>query len=223
MRGGDYWSFWDADFLIVVDECYHEVLGETVVDLLPEYPHLMIMRSFSKAFGLAGLRVGYGMASTSICDYLVRVAQSYSVNRIAQAAALAAIEDVESARARIATVCAEREWLAKELGGLGYRVAASGDQFFCWSRRVLGDGHRPSWLRNCENPRYLWRILADIKGLDESWFRITLGQPEENRALLEVLSRLLGVDSSRDSDGVLVSARRGLLEFLGCGFSGSCG
>ena len=69
---------------------------------------------------------------------------------------------------------------------------------FCWSRRVLGDGHRPRWLRNCENPRYLWRIFGGYQGLDESWFRITIGQPDENRALLEVFRRLSGVDSSRD-------------------------
>ena len=180
-----------ADFLVVVDECYHEFLGETVVDLLPEYPKLMIMRSFSKAFGLAGLRVGYGMASTSICDYLVRVAQSYSVNRIAQAAALAAIEDVESARARIATVCAEREWLAKELGGLGYRVAASATNFLLVSACAWGRASAEVVAELRESKIFV-ADFGGYQGLDESWFRITIGQPEENRALLEVLSAVVG-------------------------------
>ena len=126
-----------TDCLVVVDECYHEFLGETVVDLLPQYPHLMILRSFSKAFGLAGLRIGYAMASPAFCDYLMRVAQSYSVNRVAQAAAVAAIEDVASARAKIAEVCQRRGALAAALTGLGYLVAPSATNFLLVSTAPL--------------------------------------------------------------------------------------
>ena len=175
-----------ADFLVVVDECYHEFLGETVVDLLPMYPHLMIMRSFSKAFGLAGLRVGYAMASATFCDSLMRVAQAYSVNRIAQAAALAAIEDVDSARARIAEVCRQRAVLAEALMRLGYRVAASSTNFLLVSSAPLNrtSGAVVGHLR--KSNIYV-ADFAGYSGLDSTWFRVTIGQPNENHAMLTAL------------------------------------
>ena len=178
-----------SDFLVVVDECYHEFLGETVVDLLPKYPQLMIMRSFSKAFGLAGLRVGYAMASPEFCDYLTRVAQSYSVNRIAQAAAQAAIEDPSFAQQKIREVCEQRTLLAQALTGLGYKVANSATNFLLVSGAPLGktSGEIAGHLR--KSNIYV-ADFAGYCGLDESWFRVTIGLPEENRALLAGL-RLL--------------------------------
>lgn len=178
-----------ADFLVIIDECYYEFLGETIVDLLPKYPHLMIMRSFSKAFGLAGLRVGYAMASTNFCDYLMRVAQSYSVNRIAQAAALAAIEDVESARRKIEEVCQRRGQLATALKGLGYHVAPSATNFVLASSapRGLTSGEVVAHLR--KSNIYV-ADFAGFAGLDATWFRVTIGQPEEISTLLSSLKAL---------------------------------
>ena len=176
-----------ADFLVVVDECYYEFLGETIVDLLPKYPHLMILRSFSKAFGLAGLRVGYAMASASFCDFLMRVAQSYSVNRIAQAAALAAIQDVESARLKIAEVCRLRGELAAALRELGFKVADSATNFLLVSAGKLTSREVVAQLR--KSNIYV-ADFAGYSGLDRSWFRVTIGQPAENQGLLDVLTQL---------------------------------
>ena len=178
-----------ADFLVVVDECYHEFLGETVVDLLPQYPNLMIMRSFSKAFGLAGLRVGYAMASANFCDYLTRVAQSYSVNRIAQAAALAAIEDVDSALAKIKEVCQRRGLLAEALAELGYRVAPSATNFLLVSAAPL-QRTSGSVVAHLRKSNIYVADFAGYSGMDNSWFRVTIGQPDENQALVTALSSL---------------------------------
>ena len=172
-----------ADFLVVIDECYYEFLGETVVDLLPQYPHLMILRSFSKAFGLAGLRVGYAMASPTFCDYLMRVAQSYSVNRIAQAAALAAIEDVESARQKIQGVCEQRALLADALTQLGYRVAHSATNFLLVSAAPL-NRTSAAVVGHLRKSNIYVADFAGYSALDSTWFRITVGRPEENQALL---------------------------------------
>ena len=82
------------DCLVVVDECYYEICQETVADLIDHYPHLIVLRSFSKSFGLAGLRVGYGLANATLVDYLYRAAQLFPVNKLAIAAALAALQDL---------------------------------------------------------------------------------------------------------------------------------
>jgi histidinol-phosphate aminotransferase len=175
-----------ADFLVVVDECYYEFLGETVVDLLPKYEHLMIMRSFSKAFGLAGLRVGYAIASPSFCDYLMRVAQSYSVNRIAQAAAQAAIEDPEWARRKIQAVCEQRSILAAALTGLGYRVAQSATNFLLVSSAPL-NRTSSAVVAHLRRSNIYVADFAGYSGLDSTWFRITIGEPEEIRAVIDAL------------------------------------
>ncbi|HEY3743914.1 MAG TPA: histidinol-phosphate transaminase [Bryobacteraceae bacterium] len=177
-----------ADFLVVIDECYHEFLGETVVDLLPQYPHLMILRSFSKAFGLAGLRVGYSMASAEFSDYLMRVAQSFSVNRIAQAAAEAAIEDVAWARQKIQDVIAQRTLLATALKGLGYHVANSATNFLLVSAAPLNRTSKAVATHLRKSNIYV-ADFAGYSGLDPTWFRVTIGQPEENQALLRTLEQ----------------------------------
>jgi histidinol-phosphate aminotransferase len=176
-----------SDFLVVIDECYYEFLGETIVDLLPKYPHLMIMRSFSKAFGLAGLRIGYSMASPTFCDHLMRVAQSYSVNRIAQAAAQAAIEDAEAARQKIRLVCEQRVLLATALAGLGYRVAKSATNFLLVSSAPLNRTSSAVTAHLKRSSIYV-ADFAGYSGLDSTWFRVTIGRPEENQALLSALS-----------------------------------
>ena len=179
-----------ADFLVVIDECYHEFLGETVVDLLPKYPHLMIMRSFSKAFGLAGLRVGYAMASMEFCGYLMRVAQAYSVNRIAQAAALAAVEDVESAFQKIAGVCQRRGELATALTEMGFQVTPSATNFLLVSTAPLNRKSSEVVAHLRESNIYV-ADFAGYSGLDASWFRVTIGQPEEIGALVKSLANFM--------------------------------
>ena len=85
----------EVDCIVVVDECYYEFCQETVIDLVDQYPNLVVLRSFSKSFGLAGLRVGYGIANETIIDYLYRVAKPFSVNAIALAAAVVAFIQLE--------------------------------------------------------------------------------------------------------------------------------
>jgi len=178
-----------TDFLVIVDECYYEFFGATVVDLLPKYPHLMIMRSFSKAFGLAGLRIGYAMASPEFSDYMTRVAQSYSVNRMAQAAALAAIEDQAFARQKIAEVCEQRGLLATALRELGYKVADSATNFLLVSTAPLGRTSGEVAGHLLKSNIYV-ADFAGYGGLDRTWFRITIGRPEEIQALLAALRQL---------------------------------
>ena len=174
-----------ADFLVVVDECYFEFYGHTVLDLLPKYPHLLVLRSFSKAFGLAGLRIGYGIASTELCDYMTRVAQSFSVNRIAQAAALAALEDRLYAEGKIAEACRERDRLAAALTKLGFLVMPSQTNFVL-ARGTESSARMAARLR--EQHRIYVSDFGGYQGLEDGWFRVSVGQPHENDLLLKALA-----------------------------------
>lgn len=179
-----------ADFLVVVDECYHEFLGETVVDLLPKYPHLLILRSFSKAFGLAGLRVGYALATVEHIDYLHRVAQSYSVNRMAHAAAIAAMDDVEWARVKIAEICAERDRIAAALREMGLQPHETRTNFVLVNCKASGKTSTEIATALREQKIHVLDF-AGYPGLDGYSFRITVGQPHENEAALRAIKALL--------------------------------
>lgn len=183
-------KFLDAlDCLVVVDECYFEFHGETVLDLLPKYPHLFVMRSFSKAFGLAGLRVGYGIGTLQICDYLTRCAQSYSVNRLAQAAAIAALDDIRYATAHIAMVKVERERMREELTRLGFHVYPSATNFLLVNSR--GAGKTSTAIADALRERGVFVAdFAGFPGLDEYSLRITIGTRDENQLLLKRLTAL---------------------------------
>jgi histidinol-phosphate aminotransferase len=179
-----------VDCLVVVDECYHEFHGETVVDLLPKYPHLLILRSFSKAFGLAGLRVGYSLSTAEHCGYLHRVAQSYSVNRMAHAAAIAALDDESWAREKIAGICAERDRIGIELQKIGFIAHPTRTNFVLASSKPIGKtATEVAGSLKAKNIHVT--NFAGYPGLDDYAFRITVGRPPENDAALNHLRQMV--------------------------------
>lgn len=109
--------------LVVLDEAYHDFVDDPEfpdgVALLGRYPRLIVLRTFSKIAALAGLRVGYAVAAREVIERLDRVRAPYNVNRVGQAAALAALEDVEHAARTRAVVLEERAFLARGLARLG--------------------------------------------------------------------------------------------------------
>lgn len=108
------------DGLLVVDEAYVDFGGETAAPLLQDYQNLIIVRTFSKSYGLAGMRVGFAMADAGIIGILDRVRDAYNLDRVAQAAALAAFEDVEYFEEQRLKVIATREATLAELDCLGW-------------------------------------------------------------------------------------------------------
>ncbi len=99
--------------LVIVDEAYSEFAGVTATRLLDTYSNLVVTRTFSKAYGLAGLRVGYAMAHPAIIADLRRLASPKSVNALAQVAAMAALEDQEYLRWYLAEVDAAKRLMAE--------------------------------------------------------------------------------------------------------------
>ena len=108
------------DGLLVVDEAYIDFGGETAIPLLKDYQNLIVVRTFSKTFGLAGMRVGYALAAHSIIGMLVRVRDAYNLDRVAQAAALAAFEDEAYFEIKRQKVIETRESTRSRLDALGW-------------------------------------------------------------------------------------------------------
>jgi histidinol-phosphate aminotransferase len=132
----DLIPFLDAapkDTLVVLDEAYAEYVDapgyQDSLALRKKYPNLVVLRTFSKIFGLAGLRVGYGLARPELVEYIDRVRAPFNVNHVAQAAATAALDDVEHVARSRALVLEERPLLAAGLAELGAQVVPSQGNF----------------------------------------------------------------------------------------------
>jgi histidinol-phosphate aminotransferase len=175
--------------LVVIDEAYREYAAAAdfpdTVALLGEFPNLIVVRTFSKAHGLAALRVGYAIARPAIVEGLGRVKMPYSVNLLAQKAAVAALEDQEHLRRTLRLNGEEKTSLAAALDRLGCRVLPSEANFLCFAPPAAAGEICEAVLRD----GVIVRSLAHF-GLPE-WIRVSVGKPEENAHFLEALGRQL--------------------------------
>jgi len=114
------------DVLVVVDEAYREfsdpALGDPVKDLIGRFPNVVVTRTFSKAYGLAGLRSGYAVADPSVIEQLDKVLLAFSVNMLAQAGALAALDVLDEIQVLVDSLLAERERVVETLRAQGAEV-----------------------------------------------------------------------------------------------------
>jgi len=177
------------DVLVVLDEAYNEYLERTQqansAAWIAEHPNLLVSRTFSKAYGLAGLRVGYGIADSTVADMLNRVRQPFNVNSIAQDAALAALADTayveESARLNRSGL----EQLARGLSALNVGFAPSHGNFL-----LVQVGDATAVYEQLLRRGVIVRPVASY-GLPEH-LRVTVGLAAENKRFLEALRAVLG-------------------------------
>jgi len=175
--------------LVVLDEAYAEWADDpafpNAVALLRRHPNLVVLRTFSKIYGLAGLRVGYAVAEPEIISCLNQVREPYPVDRLAQAAAEAVLEDEAYRRAAFQNNLEGRVFLGEQLTEMGLRHLPTQANFILVN---LGQPAAEVAQRLLEHgviirPGGLWRLPA--------WARITIGTPEENVQLLAALSAVL--------------------------------
>jgi histidinol-phosphate aminotransferase len=171
--------------LVVVDEAYQEFVDApgvgTAVRLLDRYPNLVVTRTFSKAYALAGLRIGYLLADAGVVDVLERLRESFNVNGLAQVAALAALADADHLEAVCRWTRAERQWLSGELSSRGYRVLPSQTNFILLE---LSEDAAPL-ERHLFERGVIVRPMGGY-GLGHT-VRISLGTRAENERLLAAL------------------------------------
>ncbi len=177
--------------LLIVDEAYVEFAGEidrySAVSLVEKYPNVGVIRTFSKAYGLAGLRIGYGIFPKWLCDAILRVKLPFSVNILAEKAAIAALEDRFFLEETLKTVAEGRTYLLESLKNLGCRVFPSLGNFVMFSPPIDARDVFDALLTR----GIIVRPLASY-GLNQM-LRVSVGRKDENRmfirALKEVLSR----------------------------------
>jgi len=178
-----------ADVVVALDEAYREFVTDPDVPdgltLLAEFPNLVVLRTFSKAYGLAGLRVGYAIAGDPAVAAALRQTQvPFAVTSIAQAAALASLEPAAEKELleRVAAIAAERDRVLAGLRQLGYDVPPS-QANFVWL--PLGDA-TVDWAAGCEQRKVIVRPFAGAGA------RVTIGTPEENDRFLAAAGELAG-------------------------------
>jgi len=174
--------------VVVVDEAYFEYVEESAypdsIAWLARYPNLICARTFSKIYGLAGLRVGYGVSSPTVADLLNRVRQPFNVNSIAQAAALAALDDsahLDEAR-RVNTDGMQQ--LVKGFEQLGLAYIPSAGNFVCVE---VGEAGRV--YENLLRAGVIVRPVANY-GMPRH-LRVTVGLVNENQRFLDALKKIL--------------------------------
>jgi len=182
-------AFLDAlprELIVIIDEAYYEFvadqLGDSVHDL--SHPGLVISRTFSKAYGLAGCRAGYAIADAEIVGLVSRFREPFNVNMLAQVAAVAALDDGRWVMARVADTNGERLRLESALDALGLLGGVS----FC-NFVLLRHKNCAEILRRLEDRGIIPRPLAPYGMVD--YLRISVGTAEENGEFLQALNAIL--------------------------------
>jgi histidinol-phosphate aminotransferase len=180
--------------VVVLDEAYYEfalyfaalrkINYSSSLEYVRQGASVMVLRTFSKAHGLAGLRVGYGLGPAELLGYCARMRNTYSVSSVAQAAALAAIDDCDHIQHVVENNAAQSRVLAQGLSGLGYRVVPTSANFlYCdlsedaavFANRLQDEGVAVRPLGSWGAPNCI---------------RVTIGMPEQNQGFLQAARKV---------------------------------
>lgn len=174
--------------IVVVDEAYIDFSKqESMAQMVQQYPNLVVLQTFSKAFGLAGIRLGVAISSPQIIDYMLRVKAPYNINKLTADTALKAFDNKELLRFNIEAILDQREYVAEQLGH-----AEAVEKVYPSSANYL--------LFKIKNAKEIYEKLAK-KGiivryrghepLCEDCLRVTIGMPDENVRFLRALKEIL--------------------------------
>jgi len=175
--------------LVLVDEAYVEFADYSAVSLLDKFENLIVLRTFSKAFGLAGLRLGYGAANSDVATALSKKAQQpYPVNSIALKMGLKLLANIDIMKKAWKQLKVERETLIKELNGInGVKAFDSQANFVLFQTSKQSSEVYRGLLSRCVFVKNLGNVLHL-----QNCFRTTVGLPEMNAKLLKALKEIYG-------------------------------
>lgn len=175
-----------TDALIMVDEAYGEFGGKSMIPYLDDHPNLIVLKTFSKAYSLAGVRLGYVMANPTIIQEFIKVRQPYSVDAVSQAIGTAVYQNRALLQPGIDNIIVERAKLIKALNGLpGIEVFPSDANFILIRIPNAGQVWDDLYQRGI-----LVRDFSKAPGLEDC-LRITVGTEQENKRLIEALRDIL--------------------------------
>lgn len=171
--------------ICVIDEAYMEWVS------IPDYPsglkfvedgkNVIVLRTFSKIFGMAGIRVGYSVANDEITESIASIAGTYSTNRIGAVGAVAALEDEEFFKAAYENNTKQREYLTKEMEKLGITVVPSNTSFIYFAP-------------HCDTRKCMEILESEgvfIRYFSEEYIRVSIGLPHQNQLFLDALKKAI--------------------------------
>ena len=172
--------------VVVLDEAYVDFAGENALKLALKYPHVLVARTFSKAYSLCFQRVGYFVGHRDLIAALHKIRDSYNVNGLGQIGAEATLDDLPYYRANFKKIIAAREWLSRELTKLGFRVLPSRTNFILVRPSRFS---APAWLQSLRVQKILVRWFGRPEVKD--YLRITIGTAAEAEALVNAVRKIL--------------------------------
>jgi len=172
--------------VVVLDEAYVDFAEENALQLALKFPHVLVARTFSKAYSLCFLRVGYFVGGVELIAALQKIRDSYNVNGLAQLAAVATVDDLPYYQVNIRRIRATRERLRTELTGRGFEVLPSQANFIL-ARPPIFPAQK--WLEKLRDRKILVRWFEAPAVRD--YLRITIGTDAEADALLRAVKAIL--------------------------------
>ena len=172
--------------VLLIDEAYVDFADDNAVRLIREFDNVILLRSMSKGYSLAGIRFGFGIANADLITGLMKVKDSYNVDAVAIAAATAAIGDQDYLQATVEKIKTERTRLIAALKAMGFEVAGSQTNFIlatCVQKEATD-------VYKALLERHIFVRYFALPGLDDK-LRITIGTPEQNDKLLRAMKVIL--------------------------------
>lgn len=174
------------DFLVILDEAYTEFVRATDyasgIDLLKKYPHVLSIRTFSKVYGLAGLRVGALLGSPDVLQWIHRVRNPFNVNTLAQVAVMASLEDEEYLAKSKQSVWQGLDFFYEEFEKLKIKYIKSQGNFILFDSEQEGN----VFFEKCVKKGLILRPLKPYKM--DNYIRLTIGTRDENKKALQIIS-----------------------------------
>ena len=184
--------------VLVLDEAYVDFARENALRLALKYPHVVVARTFSKAYALCFLRVGYFVGHPKLIAALDKARDSYNVNGLGQVAAEATLDDLGYYRKNFARIIATRERVTRELDGLGFQTLPSQTNFILTRPPRFPAGE---WLEKLRANKILvrWWSYPEVR----NYLRITIGTDDEMDALIRAIRKLIAARSGPRGIGTL--------------------
>jgi len=185
----------ENDVLVFLDEAFIDFVDEgkdfSLVGEVKKYPNLFVLRSFTKIFGLAGLRVGYGVAQNETINLLSRAKLYWNVNYMAQVAAIAALNDMDFQSKTMGLIKTERAFMLDELMKInGFKVFPADANYVFMDIRRSGFT-APQLKEEMLRHGIIIRDCTSFNGLDEYYIRLAVRTRRENQRLIEVLNKVM--------------------------------
>jgi histidinol-phosphate aminotransferase len=182
----DIMELLDTGLPVVIDEAYYEFSRETVASLVGKFDNLMVLRTFSKWAGLAGLRLGYGLFPVKIARYMLTIKMPYNINVAALVAVEESFKDIEYLKGNIEKIITERSRLFEELKKISWLKPVPSKANFILCR--VEKGNSKDLKQRLQQKGILIRYYDETRLQD--YIRISVGKPEQTNKLVEALKLL---------------------------------